>query len=280
MGRGRAIRDDARMQVIAVSNSSSLADRVAVARSIAVAVLLARWRASPSWLALPRHAARGELHPLRPAERDPGRRRRSWSGASRSSCPASFLIMGVVRLASVAGAVAASRPQARDARTSPGRWAPITWPRPTCVLPGGRRVHEMVLGPFGIVVLGDVPPPSVTRHVGARWEIRDEPRPLDPDRGPGPARQPRRRARPGLARGRRPRLPRPRLRRHRDRRRDHRALSRRAPSWRPSELAGWLEALPAAARPDAPAPRAPRGAWSGPRRRRRRARRRLTVRGW
>ena len=42
------------------------------------------------------------------------------------------------------------------------------------VMPGGRRVHEMVLGPFGIVVLGDVPPRSATRHVGARWEIRDD----------------------------------------------------------------------------------------------------------
>ena len=41
-------------------------------------------------------------------------------------------------------------------------------------LPGGRRIHEMVLGPFGIVVLGDVPPPSLSRHVGTTWEIRGE----------------------------------------------------------------------------------------------------------
>src|SRR4029079_13785356 len=40
------------------------------------------------------------------------------------------------------------------------------------MLPGGRRIHELVLGPFGIVVLGDVPPPGVSRHVGSRWEIR------------------------------------------------------------------------------------------------------------
>ena len=31
----------------------------------------------------------------------------------------------------------------------------------------------MVLGPFEIVVLGDVPPASATRHVGGRWEVRD-----------------------------------------------------------------------------------------------------------
>ena len=40
------------------------------------------------------------------------------------------------------------------------------------VLPGGRWIREMVLGPFGIVVLGNVPPPSVSRHVGTSWEIR------------------------------------------------------------------------------------------------------------
>jgi hypothetical protein len=42
------------------------------------------------------------------------------------------------------------------------------------VLPGGRRLHELVLGPFGIVVIGAVPPPSFSRHVGSRWEVRDD----------------------------------------------------------------------------------------------------------
>jgi hypothetical protein len=31
-----------------------------------------------------------------------------------------------------------------------------------------------VLGPFGIVVLGAVPPPSFSRHVGSLWEVRDD----------------------------------------------------------------------------------------------------------
>ena len=42
------------------------------------------------------------------------------------------------------------------------------------IVPGGRRLHEMVLGPFGILVLAVVPPPNITRHVGSRWEIRDD----------------------------------------------------------------------------------------------------------
>ena len=42
------------------------------------------------------------------------------------------------------------------------------------VIPGGRRLHELILGPFGILVFAVVPPPSITRHVGGRWEIRDD----------------------------------------------------------------------------------------------------------
>lgn len=38
-------------------------------------------------------------------------------------------------------------------------------------LPEGRRVHELIVGPFGVVVLGDVPPPDRSRIVGDRWEV-------------------------------------------------------------------------------------------------------------
>ena len=30
-----------------------------------------------------------------------------------------------------------------------------------------------MLGPFGIVVVGDMPPASATRHANGHWEIRD-----------------------------------------------------------------------------------------------------------
>jgi hypothetical protein len=86
--------------------------------------------------------------------------------------PAAFLIMGVAKLASVLESLAGSRPK----RVTPHlarALGPDHLAATDLVLPGGRRVHEMVLGPFGIAVLGDVPPRSFTRHVGARWEIRD-----------------------------------------------------------------------------------------------------------
>jgi len=39
-------------------------------------------------------------------------------------------------------------------------------------LPDGHRVQQVLLGPFGAVVLGDVPPPAFSRFDGMRWELR------------------------------------------------------------------------------------------------------------
>ena len=86
--------------------------------------------------------------------------------------PAAFLILGFARLVSVLDGLSGSRPK----RVTPHLAQALGSDHLAAtdlVLPGGRRLHEMVLGPFGIAVLGDVPPRSFTRHVGARWEIRD-----------------------------------------------------------------------------------------------------------
>jgi hypothetical protein len=39
-------------------------------------------------------------------------------------------------------------------------------------LPDGRVVRDLVLGPFGIAVISELPPTRVTRHTGISWEIR------------------------------------------------------------------------------------------------------------
>jgi hypothetical protein len=36
----------------------------------------------------------------------------------------------------------------------------------------GRRVPEIVVGPFGAAVIRELPPASVTRHLGGTWELR------------------------------------------------------------------------------------------------------------
>jgi hypothetical protein len=87
--------------------------------------------------------------------------------------PAVFLIMGVARLGAIVESVASSRPRQVTPQLARAL-GPEHLAATELVLPGGRRLHEMVLGPFGIVVLGDVPPRAATRHVGSRWEIRDD----------------------------------------------------------------------------------------------------------
>jgi hypothetical protein len=87
--------------------------------------------------------------------------------------PGAFLIMGLARMASLIESLAATRPRRVTPHLADALGADHM-AATDLLLPGGRRVHEMVLGPFGIVVLGDVPPRSATRHVGVRWEIRDD----------------------------------------------------------------------------------------------------------
>jgi hypothetical protein len=39
-------------------------------------------------------------------------------------------------------------------------------------LPDGRVVRDLVLGPFGIAVINEMPPRGATRHTGISWEVR------------------------------------------------------------------------------------------------------------
>lgn len=158
------------MQVIAVPSPTSLSDRVATVRSFAVGVLLVLAGAALGWLCLGTSLVTGFIPYGRPTLLEMGAGIVVWSFAI--VVPAAFLIMGTVRLVSAASAIGSSRPQ----RITPHlarALGPDHLAATDLVVPGGRRIHEMVLGPFGIAVLGDVPPRAATRHVGDRWEIRD-----------------------------------------------------------------------------------------------------------
>ena len=159
------------MQVIAVSSSASFADRVAVARSIVIAVLLLLAGAAIGWLCLGTPIVSSFIPYGRPGPVEIAGGILVWGFAI--VVPAAFLILGVARVVSVVDAMSGSRPKRVTPHLSRAL-GPDHLAAMDLVLPGGRRVHEMVLGPFGIAVLGDVPPRSFTRHVGARWEIRDD----------------------------------------------------------------------------------------------------------
>jgi hypothetical protein len=39
-------------------------------------------------------------------------------------------------------------------------------------LPDGRRIRNVVAGPFGLAVIGEAPPAAMTRRHGSSWEVR------------------------------------------------------------------------------------------------------------
>jgi len=158
------------MQVIAVSSSRGVADRVAVVRGIAVAILLLAAGASLGWLCLGTSIVSGFIPSGRPSPLEVAGGILVWGMAI--VVPAAFLILGFARLISIVDGLSGSRPKRLTPHLAQALGSDHL-AATDLVLPGGRRLHEMVLGPFGIAVLGDVPPRSFTRHVGARWEIRD-----------------------------------------------------------------------------------------------------------
>jgi hypothetical protein len=94
----------------------------------------------------------------------------AWSFAL--TAPALFTIVGLVRLLGVVELVGSTRP--RKSRTS--RLAAslsddyVVASRVT--LPDGRVVPELVIGPFGAVVVEELPPLGAMRHRGTAWEVR------------------------------------------------------------------------------------------------------------
>ncbi len=163
--------DDPGMQVIAAAPPVSFSARLAVARSAVVATLLVVAGASLAWL----FVATPIVAVIMPADKASTTLAivniLTWAVAI--VVPAGLLLIGVTRIAETVEAAAALKPRALTpalrAALGPDQLAATD-----LRLPGGRRVHELVLGPFGIVVVGEVPPPSISRAMGSRWEVRDE----------------------------------------------------------------------------------------------------------
>jgi hypothetical protein len=159
------------MQVIAAPSPVTLSERVALARSAVAAVLLVLAGVSLAWLCLGTPLVSAFIPKGRPSAMQAAAGVAAWGFAV--AVPAALMILGASRFAATLGALRGLKPRA----VTPGlarSLGPDHLAATDLVIPGGRRIHELVLGPFGIVVLGDVPPPSVTRHVGAYWEILGE----------------------------------------------------------------------------------------------------------
>jgi hypothetical protein len=157
------------MQVIAANAPATRADRVAVARIAATAVLLLLAGALLAWVCLGTPLINSYMPQGHPSTMQFLVGALVWGFAIL--VPAGFVIIGFARVAAAIDAAVALNPRTVTPRLAKAL-GPDHLAATNLVLPGGRRIHELVLGPFGIVVLGDVPPPSVSRHVGSTWEVR------------------------------------------------------------------------------------------------------------
>jgi len=159
------------MQVIAAAPPVTIVQRLAVARATVVATLLVAAAASLAWLFIGTPFVGTLIPEGRPSDAQVIINVLVWTAVL--VVPASLLLIGVTRLVEAIEAAASLRPRplspaVRNALDDDALAAT------DLRLPGGRRVHELVLGTFGIVVVGEVPPQSISRNVGTRWEIKDE----------------------------------------------------------------------------------------------------------
>ena len=85
--------------------------------------------------------------------------------------PAAFIMAGAVRLVTVWDDVSRARrptPAARAAAKLSDEYVVM----PRVRMPDGRLLAEVVLGPFGVAVMDELPPAAASRHRNGVWEVR------------------------------------------------------------------------------------------------------------
>jgi hypothetical protein len=156
------------MQVIA-TRPVRVADRLAVVRMGVSAVLLLLTGVLVGWLCLATPLVSGAQPQGRPTGMEVATGVFAWAFAI--VVPAGLLLIGLARAVGTVEAWGALRPRTMTPRLA-GALGPDHMAITDLVLPGGRRIHELVLGPFGLAILSEVPPPSMSRHQDGRWELR------------------------------------------------------------------------------------------------------------
>ena len=85
--------------------------------------------------------------------------------------PPCFAIVGAIRLSMVAAAVF-RRPQLGAVTRAIPALGDEYVVAPAVRLPDGRAIRNLVVGPFGVAVIGEMPSPRNTRRNGTNWELR------------------------------------------------------------------------------------------------------------
>lgn len=85
--------------------------------------------------------------------------------------PPCFAIVGAIRLSMVAAAIFRQPQLGAITRAIPALGDEYVV-APAVRLPDGRTIRNLVVGPFGVAVIGEMPSPRNTRRSGTNWELR------------------------------------------------------------------------------------------------------------
>jgi hypothetical protein len=162
-------RDDGEMQVLA-SHRSARPPLAPVIIGGTVGIVLLTGGVFLAWLALATPVV-GTLAPaaIRPSLAQVAAGGAIWAVALVA--PPSFAIVGTLRLARVLRAVTA-RPTPRAVAKLAGTLGDDYVVAQDARFPDGRVLRNLIVGPFGLAVLNELPPSAITRHNGSGWEIR------------------------------------------------------------------------------------------------------------
>ncbi|HEX8940846.1 MAG TPA: nuclease-related domain-containing protein [Candidatus Limnocylindrales bacterium] len=90
------------------------------------------------------------------------------------TAPAAFAILGLSRIVLAVEAAVGRRPRPGPVASVAASLGPDVLVAGPVVLPDGRRIPELVVGPHGVVLFETLPPPAASRHEAGRWEVRVE----------------------------------------------------------------------------------------------------------
>jgi hypothetical protein len=86
--------------------------------------------------------------------------------------PAAFVLLGTNRLARILGAARDRMPKPSTVMRALADDGDDIVLASGLTLPDGRGVPELVIGPFGVAVIRELPPAAVTRDRAGHWELR------------------------------------------------------------------------------------------------------------
>lgn len=169
IGPGRRLPEDVGVQVIQATSSRPSIERADVVRGLAVGGTLFLGAILLGYLIFGTTFLHQFMPSARPAPVEILTGIAAWSFAL--TAPAGFGLVGAVRLATVL-----EQATYRPRPTPAVRWAAHLGD--DCVvatrvrLPDGRIVPEVVVGPFGVAVIEELPPAGAARSRGSAWEAR------------------------------------------------------------------------------------------------------------